>query len=303
MTHIRMPARRFGCVLALPLMVAVLSLGGCTKATGPQERPPEAGDIAVAHLNGETIWTSDVRSEAVAQGDIAAGEPLDMTSDLFSRTLDEVIDQRLLADAARAQGLEKSILAQRRLRAAHDHILGDMLIENTIQHKVDDKAVQAHYDKQAEQARHAEEIRTRLILLKNKAEADAVIKALKGGAVFETLALQESIDDETRTNGGDMGYVTADSMPQAYKKVLNTAKVGDLLGPVQVDEGWAVLRVEDRRPEQMPSLEDERPIIMRYLIYNQVADMLSDLRKKARIERLIAKPETAEEELPPDTGP
>ncbi len=58
-------------------------------------------------------------------------------------------------------------------------------------------------------------------------------------------------------------------MPAAYKDVLATAKVGDTVGPVQTDGGWAILRVEDRRPEQLPTLEEERPVIMRYLVYNQ----------------------------------
>jgi peptidyl-prolyl cis-trans isomerase C len=67
---------------------------------------------------------------------------------MFSRTLEEVVDQRLLAKAAVAKGLEKSAIAQRRLRAAHDRILGDMLVENTIDRDIDDKAVKEHFDEQ-----------------------------------------------------------------------------------------------------------------------------------------------------------
>ncbi|MGN6208684.1 peptidylprolyl isomerase [Asticcacaulis sp.] len=287
----------------VPVLLALsLSVAACNKTTVSNEAPPEAGDVAVARIDGETIWTSDVRAEAIAQGQIGPGEPLDVTSDLFSRTLEEVIDQRLLAKAAMAKGLEKSTTAQRRLRAAHDRILGDMLVETSIDRDIDDKAVKDHYDEQVKLSKQSEEIRTRLILLRTKAEADTALKQLQGGALFEAMAMEKSIDQGTRFNGGDMGYFTTDIMPQAYKGVLATAKTGDTVGPVQVDGGWALLRVEDRRPEQLPTLEEERPIIMRYLIYNQVAGMLNSLRKKARVE-LLVKPSQTSGSQEPDSAP
>ena len=284
--------KRRGIRLALTLIATcvlgagLLCVAACQKPQSSQ-RPPEAGDTAVAKIDGETIWTSDVRSEAIAQGAIGPGEPLDMTSDLFTRTLEEVIDQRLLAKAARGKGLDKSVTAQRRLAAANDRILGDMLVETTIDRDIDDKAVKAQYDEQVKLSKQSEEIRTRIILLKSKDDADAVLKSVQGGGVFEALAMERSIDQATRFNGGDMGYYTTDIMPQAYKAVLSTAKVGDTVGPVQADGGWAILRVEDRRPEQLPSLEEERPVIMRYLIYNQVAGLLKSLRHDAKVEMLV----------------
>lgn len=275
--------------LVFPLLAAgFLALSGCNKAD-TSERPPEAGDVAVARINGQTIWTSDVRNEAVAQGQIGPGEPLDITSDLFSRTLEEVIDQRLLAKAARDRGIDKSIAAKRRLQAASERILGDMLVENTIDTHIDDKAVKEQYDDQVKLSKQSEEIRTRLILLKSKEDAEAVMKQLQAGALFEAMAMERSIDQATRFNGGDMGYYTTDIMPQAYKDVISTAKAGDTVGPVQGDGGWAILRIEDRRPEQVPTLEEERPVIMRYLIYNQVAGLLKNLRENAKVEMLLPK--------------
>jgi len=287
----------------VPALLALsLSVSACNKTIVSNEAPPEPGDVAVARIDGETIWTSDVRAEAIAQGQIGPGEPLDITSDLFSRTLEEVVDQRLLAKEATAKGLEKSTTAQRRLRAAHDRILGDMLVETTIDRDIDEKEVKSHYDEQVKLSKQSEEIRTRLILLKTKAEADAVLKQIQGGSLFEAMAMEKSIDQGTRFNGGDMGYFTTDIMPQAYKPVLMTAKAGDTVGPVQTEGGWAILRVEDRRPEQLPTLEEERPIIMRYLIYNQVAGMLNALRKKADVELLI-KPSKTSGTQEPETAP
>jgi peptidyl-prolyl cis-trans isomerase C len=72
------------------------------------DRAPEPGDRAVAKVQDQTIWASDVKREAVAQGLVGEGEPLDVTSDLFRRVLDEVIDQKLLAKEAERRGLDNS---------------------------------------------------------------------------------------------------------------------------------------------------------------------------------------------------
>ena len=76
------------------LLATVLTVSACDRGGG-SDRPPEPGDRAVAEVQDETIWASDVKREAVAQGLVGEGEPLDVTSDLFRRVLDEVVDQAL----------------------------------------------------------------------------------------------------------------------------------------------------------------------------------------------------------------
>lgn len=293
---------RIRILILASVLGTMLGLAACQKAAAPADRPPEPSDVAVARVDDQTIWSSDVRNEAVSQGLIGQGEPLDMTSDLFSRTLEEVIDRHLLARAAEKKHLDKSLSAQRRLEAARERILGDLVVETTVDRQIDDKAVKAQYDEQMRLAKRSDEVRARIMVLKTKAEAEAALKQVQGGAVFEALAMEKSTDSTTRFNGGDMGYISEDVMPQAYKDALTTAKVGDTVGPVQTEDGWAIFRIEDRRPEQVPSLDEERPIIMRYLIYRQVAGLLGDLRKQADVKRLIPMPTGPEAETAPDAA-
>src|SRR6476469_9798305 len=89
----------------LILFAAVLTTAACGR--GGSERAPEADDRAVAEVQGKTIWASDVKREAVAQGLVGEGEPLDVSSDLFRRVLDEVVAQRLLAGEAPRRKLDK----------------------------------------------------------------------------------------------------------------------------------------------------------------------------------------------------
>ncbi|WP_409516237.1 peptidyl-prolyl cis-trans isomerase [Brevundimonas sp.] len=280
-----MPIRRPFGVLAAALMVASLAVSACSR--GGRDHAPEAGDKAVAKVQDATIWASDVRREAVAQGLIGENEPLDATSELFRRVLDEVIDQKLLAREAERRRLDASPLAQRRLEATRERILGDMLVENVVDGAVSEQAVQTLYNEQLRLAKTSEEIRVRLILTRTKAEADAVLGILRQGAAFEAVASERSIDEATRFSGGDLGYSTLDVMPQSYAAALRDRPAGSVVGPFQTEGGWAVLRVEDRRKETPPTLEQARPQIVRYLTYDGVRRLLEQLRGKSKVDVLL----------------
>jgi peptidyl-prolyl cis-trans isomerase C len=275
------PLRILAVALATGLLLS--SCGGGREA----DRPPEPGDRAVARVQGQTVWASDVKREAVAQGLVGEGEPLDITSELFRRVLDEVVDQKLLAREAERRGLDNSPLAQRRLQATKERILGDMLVENEINGGINEQRVQALYQEQLKLAQTSEEIRVRLILSRTRPEAEAVVGLLNQGAAFAAVAQERSIDEATRFSGGDLGYSTLDVMPQAYANALRNAPPGSTVGPFQTEGAWAVLRVEDRRKESPPTLEQARPQIVRYLTYDGVRRLLERLRGKADVDVML----------------
>ena len=291
-----------------PLRIAVmslalaLSLAACDRAGG-DGGPPERGDQAVAKVDGKTIWASDVKREAVAQGLIGEGEPLDASSELFRRMMDEVIDQKLLAAEARRRKLDKDPAAQRRLLAAQDRVLGDMLVESQVADAVNEGAIRGLYEEQQKLARRSMEIRARQIVLATTAEAEQVKKLLASGAAFEALAMERSRDAATRFNGGDLGYFTADVLPEAYEQALNGARVGELVGPVAVEGGFALVKVEDVREEQPIPLEAARPQIVRFLTYDRIRDLLEKLRAKAKVEPLIRPEAGAPKATPPADAP
>ncbi|MEI9891017.1 MAG: peptidylprolyl isomerase [Caulobacteraceae bacterium] len=273
-------------ILIKTALALALAAGLVSCAPAGDTGKPQPGDTPVARIDGKPVWKSDVSREAVAQGLIGEGEALDTASELFQRVLDEVIDQKLLAAEAARRGLDKTPAAQRRLSAARERILGDMVVEGAVSSAVNETAIQALYQEQVKLNRRGDEYRARQIVTPDQAAADAVRRQLASGGSFEKLASDRSIDAETRSSGGDLGYFTPDVMPPAYGKVLAGAKAGQLLGPFQSDAGWVLLEVEDRRKQAPPSLDASRPQIVRFLTYAQVGDLLKSLRGRGRVELL-----------------
>jgi peptidyl-prolyl cis-trans isomerase C len=288
-------------VLAGVILAVALGLAACGRGGGA-EHAPERGDRAVAKVDGQTVWSSDVKREAIAQGLIGEGEPLDVSSDLFRRVLDQVVDQRLLAGEAVKRKLDKDPVAQRRLAAARDRVLGDMLVESVVSDAVNDNAVRGLYQEQLKLAKRSEEIHARQIVVANAAEGEAVRKLLASGASFEALAMEKSTDAATRFNGGDLGYFTIDVMPETYDAALKTAKPGQVVGPFPIEGGFALVKVEDRRVEQPIALDAARPQIVRFLTYDQIRDLLEKLRGHAKVEVMV-KSDAPSQAIPPADAP
>ena len=284
------------------LVALGLALAGC-HGKGAGEAAPERGDVAAARVDGRTVWVSDVKREAIAQGLIGQGEPLDPASEAFHRVLDEVVDQRLLATEAEKRKLDKDPAVQRRIATARDRVLGDTLVESEVAGVVTAASIKGLYDEQQKLSRRTEEIRARQIVSATAADAEAVKKLLASGGSFEALAMERSRDGATRFNGGDLGYFTLDAMPEAYGAALAGARAGQLVGPFAVAGGFALLKVEDVRAEQPIPLEAARPQIVRFLTYDRIRDLLEKIRAKAKIELLIKSPASAAAGVPPADAP
>lgn len=281
-------AVRFPVRVALALALAA-ALAGCGQTPSSQQ-PPEPGDQAVARVNGQTVWASDVKREAVAEGLIGPGDPLDASSDLFRQVLDEVIDTKVLADEAVRRRIDADPLAQRRLAAARERALEDLMVDSVVGKAVNGSAEQALYQEFLKHQTASEQIHLRQIVVASEADAAAVKKQIAGGAAFEAVAMERSTDAETRFKGGDLGEMTTDTLPEPLAQAVKGVKAGQLAGPVKVDAGWAVLRVDDRGPEPPPSLDQVRPQLIRFITYDQVKDLVLRLRSQAKIETLIAPP-------------
>lgn len=294
--------RSFGLRLIAALAL-VAAIGACQKEKRV-EGPPEPGDTAVATVDGETVWVSDVKRYAVDAALIGDGEPLDISSQLFREALDSVIDDKLLAAEARREGLDQSAVARRRLQAADDRILGALLIENKTQKAVTPAAIEQLYRELQRDNKPSEEIRVRQIVSASEVDAEATKRALSTPNVtFESLVLTRSVDPDTRFSGGDLGYLTVDVMPDSYAAALKNAKKGDIVGPFQSDDGWVLLEVEDRRPEQPIALEAARPQIVRFLTWAQIRDLMENLHDKAKVNILIPEPADASPPEPADAPP
>jgi peptidyl-prolyl cis-trans isomerase C len=246
------------------------------------------GAQPAAVINGETIYQDEVQIAAERMGMVDKGETLQVDSAEFEQVLAKLIDTRLMAQAAVKKQLDADRYSRFDLNLLRETKLANLLLDAVTQEQ-GEAAIRKAYDAQVEIFNRGGSLGTeshvRLIVAANKADADAIMKQLSAAGDFAVIATQKSIDQESKFDGGDLGYLTSEKAGPTMSKVIDATAVGAIAKPFQVPNGWAILKVEDRRKERPPTLEELRPMIKEWLRTKQTEDVLRDLYKSAKIER------------------
>lgn len=266
------------------LVLASLGLAGCGKPAPRAEEAAIADPSAVAAtVNGEAIYVSDVELEAKVQNLIEDGERLEVDSAEFNEILDQLIDIKLLATEAVARGLDEEPESRHRLATARDNILGNILVDRVVEERVDEAAIRKMYETQIAIWELGDEAHVRHILAPSKEEIEKIAAELKGGGDFAVVASRRSADDATRMEGGDLGYMTAEEATPEFAKAIKETQTGGISKPFQSDMGWHILKIDERRKEQPPSIEELRGPILKHLTMMQIGEVLKELRKESKI--------------------
>jgi len=303
------PSRKFlsaagliGVGLAIGLLLSACGLGRDNGNESGRIRDP----VVAATVNGRPIYIEDVRAHAVARGLLQEGEDLDANSDAFYFALEELIQVRLFAMEAEARGLDRQPDVRRQLENARERVLANSIYEEIDQHATDPHAIERLYQENATRLGQGAEIHIRHIQFATREAADAAKRRLDAGERFEALAFELSTDRDSAADGGDMGFQAVSDLAPAIREAATNANIGTLLGPIQVDNTWHLVRVEDRRERGVPSLETLRPRIIDWLRFQEITQLQERLERDARIERL-REPDNSMEPggevtAPPDAG-
>jgi len=76
--------------------------------------------------------------------------------------------------------------------------------------------------------------------------AERLAEEIARGARFQAVARQFS-QGPSAANGGDLGWMLLDQVPEEYRNAVAEAPEGSVLGPVQVTGGYAIIGVAGRR--------------------------------------------------------
>lgn len=270
-------------VLALALGLAACGLGRTPdEDAGAGIRDP----IVAATVNGRPIYVEDVRARAVQMGRLQEGEDLSANSDAFYLTLEELIQTRLFAMEAEARGLDRQADVRRRLENAREQVLASAIYEELDNRATSPDAVEQLYRENMNRLDQGQEVHLRHIQLESRELADAAKRRLDQGERFEVLALTLSIDAESRADGGDLGFRSVGDLTPQVRRLTQEARVGEIVGPVQIGDTWHLIRIDDIRERGAPSLESLRPRIIEWLRFQEISRLQDRLAADARIERL-----------------
>lgn len=114
------------------------------------------------------------------------------------------------------------------------------------------------------------------ILTDTEGQARIVVERIESGEDFDTLARSLSIDQATRNNGGDLGWIERGTMEPAFEEAAFSMKTGQVSGVVKALDGYHVLKVLERREARIRPYDEVKNEAATVLVNRKKEELFSD---------------------------
>lgn len=264
---------------------------------------PTSEPLAVL-VNGEALALADYERQMVryAASMTATGKDPDTPEgqkaliEARAWVLDRMIEQRLIVQAAHAQGID---VADEEVNAAIQSLVTDIgqetfderlanegLTLDEAQVQLKDEMLASSMMEQVVAAipEHTEQVNARHIVVGTEEEARQILTQIKAGADFATLARTYSQDVFTRDRGGDLDY-----FPRGILTSPEVENAAFSLQPGQISDviksmlGYHIIQVVDRVSDMEVSPEN-----LRQLKDKAAREWIAELWAAADVERFIS---------------
>lgn len=115
-------------------------------------------------------------------------------------------------------------------------------------------------------------------------QAESIVEEARNGADFGKLAITYSADQQA-LKGGQMGWGRIQELPGIFAQALNTAKKGDIVGPIRSGVGFHILKVNDLRGQSQSISVTE--VHARHILLKP-SPIMNDQQARLKLEEIAA---------------
>jgi peptidyl-prolyl cis-trans isomerase C len=154
-------------------------------------------------------------------------------------------------------------------------------------HPITESEIRVQYDQQAAIAkdpRNAKEYQISQIVVAAEPEADELIKQINGGASFERIASDKSLDKTSGARGGSIGWVLPTKLSPPLDSIIPNVSKGKITAkPLQIGKFWYIVKVDDIRQFTFPSFDQAKPSIEQALLQKQKQKAIQSLLEGTKV--------------------
>jgi peptidyl-prolyl cis-trans isomerase C len=264
---------------------ALLSMAVCGVALSAHAQtaaPTPAADPVVARVNGEELHRSDVTRMVAQLPPQVQQMPIEM---IYPAVIDQLVSGKLVAAAGYKDKLADSAEVKDEIKRAEERAVQRAFIQKEMKVRITPKALDEAYQTYLKQNPPQEEVKAAHILVEKEDEAKAIIAELAKGGDFAKLAKEKSKDSVAAQQGGDLGYFTKDAMVEPFAKAAFAMAKGEVSKePVKTQFGFHIIKVEDKRTQPAPTLDEVKPQLEQTLSKDLVTALVEELRAAAKVE-------------------
>ncbi|MGB0959806.1 MAG: peptidylprolyl isomerase [Halocynthiibacter sp.] len=201
---------------------------------------------------------------------------------LYDGIMEQLINQVVLSQNAGDTISKRSMLTLELDRRA---LQADEALKGIADGATTDEAIKAAYEARFKNAEKQPEYKARHILLESEDDAKAVIALLNEGGDFIELAKEKSTGP-SGPSGGDLGWFQKGAMVDVFFDAVVTLEEGGISAPVKSQFGWHVIKLDEKRLADTPTLEEMRGELSNEIQSDAVQKAIEKLNESADITKI-----------------
>jgi peptidyl-prolyl cis-trans isomerase C len=243
-------------------------------------------DPIVVKMGNEAIRQSELKSlieEIRAQDNEKLNTVLER-----KQFLENIIDQKMMAAEARRLGLDQKPDVKLRIQHWVDIILAQAYyaqLKEGVALSPDELKV--YYDDHPKAFEAPEKIHVKHIIVATKEAATKAMADLDTGRPFEVVA-QEVNMDASKGRGGDIGWYPRGRLVPEFETAAFALQKGEVSDIVQTRFGFHIIKLEDRRANQVKPFEDVQEEVrlqaIQEIVERQRKENLARIRKEREVQ-------------------
>lgn len=245
------------------------------KGAAGKAQEKQLRDASLNVLITEELLRQEAKKENITASEAEIDAKIDQVKKQFP-------DEKQFAQVLKDQGMTE---AELRTKAAEQIMAEKILKKVTGDVTAGDKEMKDFYEKNKASMVDPEQKQWRQIVVKDKAKAEDLLSQLEDGADFAKLAKANSIDENSKNNGGDLGPGV--DLPPDVAPAVKDVKVKEFSEVIKAADGYHVYQLVESKPSRQKSYAEVKDQIKDYLVQNEqrakFTVWLEALKKKAKI--------------------
>ncbi len=195
--------------------------------------------------------------------------------------IDYVMNELIVIEMKESR-IEEDPMVVRALNVKREQFMVDKLYQDLIdkQTEVAPGEISAYYNDNLERFRRPEERRLGMILTGDRDRATEAYEKVKGGEPFDTVSTRYSIPEVSPQERKGDQFVTQGQSPELDPVGFALKDVGEVSEPFATSRGWTILKLKERRPERIVTMEDAT---------QEIAGAVKTLKNEERLNSLLEK--------------
>lgn len=194
----------------------------------------------------------------------------------------QLYTENAILKKANELNISKDKQVAKQIKQATSRIIKEEYLKHISKNVATREKIELLYKNHIDSLKGQDEVKARHILVKTESDASRIIKLLKTKS-FDQVAQKESLDEYSKKNGGDLGYFTKGRMIPKFEKTVFNMKIGTVSSPFKTQYGWHIVKLEDKRKAEIPTLDEMYEKLKKDISFKAVTAHINEIKDQLEI--------------------